>query len=306
MRYFTEFLVVVGAMIMALLAFVPPSDKKRGPLFKYSILLVAGIICLASLLYRGFTGSGVDDLAGRFLVDQACQFIDLRQCVERNNDKRKIDAETKRASDLSAATQERDRKAAEEASQRELELIRLKVEVDAAKRAALDAERQQFAAQKLASEKADEARRLKDAEEARLRALARLPQMKNGKLTTFSALRVRLNYESTPNGLQAGRGVRQVISRLNGIIVHPNEPTDVEMNLTLQVARSEGIGFRHAEVTLSLDCNQPRANSSCFSAPLSANGNGDGPHFDAAMQRAIDDAISALEQLFARTFVSRH
>jgi len=305
MRYLPEFLLVIGAMIMALLAFAPPSHKKWGPLFKYSIIVVAGIICVGSLLYRGFTGSGIDDLAGRFLVDQTCRVIDLPQCAERDNDKRKIDAEAKRASDIAAAKQERDREAAEEARQRELKLIRLKVEVDTAKGAALEAERQQFAAQKLAAEKADETRRLKDADDARLKALASLPQMTNGKLTTLSGLRIRLSYESTPNGLQASRGVRQLISRLNGNIVGPSEAADVEMKLKLQVTKSEGLGFRHAEVALSLDCYQPRVASSCFTAPVSANGSGDGPHFDAAMERAIDDAISTLERLFARTFASR-
>jgi hypothetical protein len=132
-----------------------------------------------------------------------------------------------------------------------------------------------------------------------------LPQMKNGKLTTFSGLRVRLNYENTPDGLQASRGIRQVIRRLNGNIVGPSEAADVELNLKLRVDWSDRIGFRHADVTLSLDCNQPHVNSSCFSETISANGSGDGPKPDTAIERAIDDTISTLERTFARTFASR-
>lgn len=305
MRYLLEFLGAISAMVMALLAFTIPPGKPRGAVLRYSLLLAAVVICVGSLLYRGFTGKGIDDAVATFLVDHTCRFIDLAQCAERDNDKRKVEAEAKRISGLAAAKVEQDRKAAEAANQRELDILRLKTEVDNAKQAALDAERQQFAAQKLATEKAEEARRLKDTEEARIKALATLPQMKNGKLISLSSLRVRLIYEKGPDDLQAIRGVRQVVGRLNGTIVGPGDVADVEMHQTLKVVNIDKLGIRNVQATLSIDCRQPRVSSSCFAAPFSVSGVGDGPNFGAATERAIDDAISTLERQFIQAFASR-
>jgi hypothetical protein len=305
MRYLPEFLGAISAMIMALLAFTLPPGKPRGAIVKYSLLLIAVVICLGALLYRGFTGKGIDDTVATILVDQTCRFIDLTQCAERDNDIRKVQEEAKRASRLAAAKREQDRKAAEDARQRELDLVRLKTEVDAARRAQLDAERLQLAAQKLAAEKAEETQRVKDAEAARERARTSLPQMQNGKLTSVSGLRIQLIHGNTPDDLQASRGVRRLIARLNGTVVPRGETASVDWTIRLRVNRTEKIGARLAEVTLSLDCTQPRATTSCFVAPVSVNGNGAGPHFDSAIEHAIDDAISQLERSLPRILTSK-
>ncbi len=175
-----------------------------------------------------------------------------------------------------------------------------------AKRAALDADRQQSAAQKRETERAEEARRSKEAaEDARIKALASLPQMQNGKLISVAGLRVQLLYGSAPDDLQAGRRVRALIRRLNGTVVPRGDVGNVDWTIGLRVERTESIGSRHGDVTLSLDCRQPGVSGSCFTASVEVNGRGNGPNFDLAVDRAIDDAIAKLELQLARNFANR-
>jgi hypothetical protein len=110
----------------------------------------------------------------------------------------------------------------------------------------------------------------------------------------LAGLLVHLDYGQDPIDQQAGREVARLLRNFGGK-TGPGASADVTVRQRAVVRRSEGLGKRMADVTISLECFVSASNAPC-SAPYVASGSGEGPNFEIAIERALRQALEALER----------
>jgi hypothetical protein len=110
----------------------------------------------------------------------------------------------------------------------------------------------------------------------------------------LAGLLVHLEYGQASIDQQAGRELARLLRDFGSTIV-AEASADVTVRQRAVVARSEGLGKRMADVTISLECFVSASNAPC-SAPYVASGSGEGPNFEIAVERALRKALDALER----------
>jgi hypothetical protein len=105
----------------------------------------------------------------------------------------------------------------------------------------------------------------------------------------LGGLAVLLDYGRDPASLQAGRALAGLLREVGGNVVPPGTPADIVVRQQVDVRRSEAIGKREAAVTINVAC-------SCADAAYVLRGAGEGPDFEIAIERALQDALRPLER----------
>jgi len=144
--------------------------------------------------------------------------------------------------------------------------------------------------------KAEEARRSEEARKAE-EALARANRIrKHWQAGQLAGLVVQLDYGRDPVDVEAGRALARLLRELGAKVVLPGTPADIIARQQVAVRRSETIGKRKADVTITIECLVSLTKAPCVEALLLLRGAGEGPNFEIATDRALHDAIHALER----------
>jgi hypothetical protein len=121
-------------------------------------------------------------------------------------------------------------------------------------------------------------------------AQASMPDMGNlWRTGRLAGLAVLLDYGRDPASLQAGRALARLLREVGGNVVPPGTPADIVVRQQVDVRRSEAIGKREAAVTINVAC-------SCADAAYVLRGAGEGPDFEIAIERALQEALRPLER----------
>jgi hypothetical protein len=111
----------------------------------------------------------------------------------------------------------------------------------------------------------------------------------------LAGLLVQLDYGRDAADQQAGRALARLLRGLGGNVVLPGAPADIVARQQVVVRRSETIGKRRADVTITVECFVSVTNAPCADSAYVFRGAGDGPNFETAIERALREAIHALE-----------
>jgi hypothetical protein len=81
LRPLVEFSLAILAIVAAVISLTIPRERSSR-LVQFVLLAIAAAVCIAALLFRGFSGKGVDDVIGQYLANLICENSALRWCKD--------------------------------------------------------------------------------------------------------------------------------------------------------------------------------------------------------------------------------